>query len=236
MRRAMSGPTAARSGRSPSSTTVTSIPRSAADAATSRPTKPPPTTTSGPPHAQPGGQGRGVVRIPQREDVPEIGPGDVQPSCRHTGGKQHPVRGQRVPVGCVDAPVRRSQPAHPDAEAQLDVQTPVLRLGHDFPQPAVGEVLLRQRRAFVGGVGVGVDDGDSAGESVVSHRRCRGQAGSAGSDDDVVLDTGQSAISFTERLGCTPLRRHVVRVTVGPGGHRRPSTVPCAGTPPARTA
>ena len=89
--RADSGPKIRSSGSASGSTTVTSRPGWRAEAATSLPIQPAPTTTRAAARSQRAAQRVGILERPQVVDAGELGARDSEPPRLGAGGEQQPV-------------------------------------------------------------------------------------------------------------------------------------------------
>ena len=133
-------------------------------AATSGPMKPAPTTTTrgGPPPRRAPERER-VVERAQHDDAGQLGwPG--QPAGRGTGGEDQ--RRRSATVSAVGQSTRRSARSSPTARAprrrstSSDACSSGLRSAMRSGSHSPASSLLRQRRAVVGQVGLGADDGE----------------------------------------------------------------------------
>jgi hypothetical protein len=133
-------------------------------------------------------QGVGVLDAPQIQHAVQIGSGDGQPSRLGAGGEQQPVVAHALAAVELELTTRRIEALGGASEAQLDLLLAVEVFVVDvqpFAPCLAAQVVLRQRRTFVGPLGLGADEHDAPIEALLAESRGGSGAGEAGADDHV---------------------------------------------------
>ena len=183
---------------------MTSRPRCLAEAATSDPIQPAPTTTTLPPRSSRSRSAVGVLDAAQVEHAVQLRAGDREPSRLGAGGQQQAVVAQPLAVVEGQLARRRVQAHRRSAEAQLDVVPGVEALVVDVDLLAADlatQVLLGQRRALVGPLVLGPDQHHAPVEALVAQGLGRLRAGQARADDHERLVTGHGMSSESRPSG-----------------------------------
>ena len=179
--------------RQSGSITVTSRPSWRAEAATSEPIQPAPTTTTEPLCAKPFAQGVRVIDAAEVEHAVQIGSGYREPARLGAGGEQQAVVAQPLAVVELELAACGVEGGGGMAEPQLDLLLGVEALLVDVQLLAprlAAQVVLRQRRSLVGPLVLDADEHHPPLEALLAERRGGLGAGEAGADDHVGLVTG----------------------------------------------